>query len=112
MTLLRILVGVLGAVLLGVVLWASFAGSSTHGSFLDQIGVVATLPWGITTFTDLYVGFALFAVVIFLAERSWLAATLWCLPLPFLGNFWAALWLVLRLPSLMRRLTRPDLPEA
>jgi hypothetical protein len=80
-----------------------------HGAFFQQVAVFTTLPWGIVTLADLYVGFALFAVIVFIAERSWLSAALWSAPLLFLGNIWAALWLVLRLPSLIRRLNRPDL---
>jgi len=110
MNAVRILVGVAGLGLLGIVLWAAFAGADVHGSFLDQTGVVTTLPWGVAMLADLYVGFVLFAAIVFLAERSWLSAALWSVPLLFLGNIWAALWLALRLPSLIRRLNRPD-PE-
>jgi hypothetical protein len=107
---LRVAVGVLGAALVGAILWASFGGT-LHGTFMNQLGVITTLPWGIVTLADLYLGFILFAVVVFLAERSWLSAALWSLPLLFLGNVWAALWLVLRLPSLARRINRPDLDQ-
>ena len=109
---LRILVAVLGVALTVAVLWASFWGGPLHGRFLEQIGVVTTLPWGVATLADLYVGCAFFAVIIFLAERSWLSAAIWSIPLPFLGNIWAAIWLVLRLPSIVRRLNRPDLDES
>ncbi|MDX2235823.1 MAG: DUF1475 family protein [Hyphomonadaceae bacterium] len=108
---LRLVVGVLGLLLLAAILWASFAGGDLHGTFLNQVGVITTLPWGVVTLADLYIGFVLFAVIIFLAERSWLSAALWSVPLFFLGNIWAALWLVLRLPSLARRINRPDLDE-
>jgi len=106
---LRVIVGVLGVALLGAVLWASFWGGALHGRFLEQLGVVTTLPWGVAMLADLYVGLAFFAVVIFLAERSWFSAAMWSIPLVFLGNIWAAVWLILRLPSLVRRLNRPDL---
>lgn len=108
MSALRIFAAVLGLALLAAILWASFAGGPVHGTFFQQVGVITTLPWGIVTLADLYVGFALLAVIIFLAERSWLAGALWSAPLFFLGNVWAAVWLVLRLPSLARRLNRPD----
>jgi len=111
MTGLRIFVGVLGAALLVLILWAAFIGGDLHGSFLDQFGVVTTLPWGIGALADLYIGFALFAVIVFLAERSWLNALLWALPIFVVGNIWTAVWLVARLPSLARRLNRPDLQE-
>ncbi|MBL8559230.1 MAG: hypothetical protein JNM47_10955 [Hyphomonadaceae bacterium] len=112
MTGLRIFVGVLGIALLAVILWAAFAGGGLHGTFLDQFGVVMTLPWGVGAIADLYIGFALFAVIVFLAERSWLTALLWALPIFVVGNIWTALWLALRLPSLARRLNRPDLQES
>jgi hypothetical protein len=111
MTILRIIAAGIGAVLLVVVLWAAFAGGALHGSFLQQVGVMTTLPWGVATLTDLYVGFAFFTIVVFLAERSWLAALLWSAPIFVLGNIWTAVWLILRLPSLARRLNRPDLQE-
>ena len=109
MNVLRVLVIVLGVALLGTVLWASFWGGPLHGTFMAQSGVVTTLPWGVAMLGDLYVGLAFFAGIICLAERSWLAAALWSVPLLFLGNIWAAVWLILRLPSLVRRLNRPDL---
>jgi hypothetical protein len=52
------------------------------------------------------------AILMMLSERSFIAGLLWALPLFVLGNFWAALWLVLRLPRLAERLTRPDWPSA
>ena len=106
---LRAVVTVFGVALLGAVLWASFSGGATHGPFLKQLEYLTALPWGVAMLVDLYVGFVFFAVIVFLAERSWLAAVLWSVPLLFLGNIWAAVWLVLRLPSLVRRLNRPDL---
>lgn len=109
MTVMRLVAGVLGLALLAVVLWASFTGGATHGGFMDQFGVVTTLPWGITALADLYVGFVLFSIVILLVERSWVTAMLWIVPLFALGNFWAALWLVLRLPAIARRLRAPAL---
>lgn len=108
---LRILVGVLGVALLAAVIWAAFAGVDLHGTFLQQGGVLTTLPWGVATLVDLYVGFAFFAVIVFLAERSWVAALVWALPIFVLGNIWSAVWLIMKLPSLARRLNRPDLQE-
>lgn len=60
-------------------------------------------PWGLVTLADLYLGFILLSVVIALTERGW-TALVWIVPLFFLGNLWAAIWLVLRLPALARRL--------
>ncbi len=108
MNILRAAIGILGLALLGIVLWAAFALRDLHGSLLDQFSVVSTLPWGLTALADLYVGFVLFAIVVFLTERSWIRAAIWAMPIFILGNVWTALWLVIRLPVLARRLSRQD----
>jgi hypothetical protein len=105
---LRIAVVVLGLALLGVIAWAILGGGEIHGSFGQQVAVVTTLPWGVVTLFDLYIGFVFFAVIILLTERSWIAAALWAAPLLVLGNVWAAVWLALRLPRLIDRLARSD----
>lgn len=108
MTALRATIGVLGLILLGVVLWAAFFGGDLHGSFAQQGSVLVTLPWGVATLFDLYIGFVFFAVVVFFTERSWLRAALWAVPIFLLGNIWTAVWLALRLPTLVQRLGRTD----
>lgn len=112
MNVLRAAIGILGLALLGLVIWAAVAMQSLHGSFFDQLAVVTTLPWGIAMLTDLYVGFVLFASLVFLTERSWLVAALWAAPVFILGNIWAALWFVIRLPHLAKQLSKPDWPTS
>jgi hypothetical protein len=112
MNVVRAAIGILGLALLGLVLWAAFALPDLHGTFLDQFAVVTTLPWGIAALVDLYVGFVLFATLVFLTERSWFIAALWAAPVFVLGNIWAALWFVVRLPHLARQLSRPDWPAS
>ena len=112
MNVVRAAIGIAGLALLALVIWAAFAMQDLHGSFADQFNVVTTLPWGIATLADLYVGFALFAVLVFLTERSWLVAALWALPVFLLGNIWAALWFVIRLPHLAKQLSKPDWPSS
>ncbi|QGZ95351.1 DUF1475 family protein [Terricaulis silvestris] len=112
MNVLRAAIGILGLALLGLVIWAAVAMQNLHGSFFDQIAVVTTLPWGIAMLADLYVGFVLFASIVFLTERSWLVAALWAAPIFILGNLWAALWLVIRLPHLAKQLSKPDWPTS
>ncbi len=85
MNVLRAVIGILGLALLGLVVWAAFAMQDLHGTFLDQFGVVMTLPWGITAMADLYIGFVFFSVIVFLTERSWVVAALWALPIFLLG---------------------------
>lgn len=112
MNVLRAAIGILGFALLGLLLWAAFAMPELHGSFLDQLAVVTTLPWGIAAVADLYIGFVFFATIVFLTERSWVVAALWALPIFILGNIWSALWLVIRLPHLAKQLSKPDWPTS
>jgi hypothetical protein len=112
MTVLRAAIGILGLALLGLVLWAAVAMPELHGGVLDQLAVLTTLPWGIAALADLYIGFVLFATLVFLTERSWLVAALWAAPVFILGNIWAALWFVIRLPHLAKQLSKPDWPSS
>jgi hypothetical protein len=112
MNALRAAIGIFGLALAGLVLWAALALRDLHGSFFDQLAVVTTLPWGIAALADLYIGFVLFATLVFLTERSWLVAALWAAPVFVLGNIWAALWLVIRLPHLAKQLSKPDWPTS
>lgn len=108
----RIAIGVAGLALLGLILWAGFAMTDLHGSLMDQFGVIVSLPWGVVTLADLYIGFLFFAIIVFLTERSWWLAALWAAPVFVLGNVWAALWLVIRLPHLAKQLSKPDWPTS
>lgn len=139
MNVLRAAIGILGLALLGLVIWAAFALQDLHGSFLHQFSVVATLPWGIATAAAMIAGYLLFAAVIFLTERSWIVAALWCAPAiaatalfaiatgmteparladvlvwitpgSLVGVISAALWLLARLPRLAKQLSRPEWP--
>ncbi|HRO03631.1 MAG TPA: hypothetical protein PLS69_08535, partial [Terricaulis sp.] len=92
--------------------WAATGMQELHGGFLDQAKVLATLPWGVATLADLIVGFVLFAVLVFLTERSWVVAALWAAPILLLGNVWAAIWFVIRLPHLAKQLSKPDWPTS
>jgi hypothetical protein len=112
MNVLRAVIGILGLALLGLVIWAAFAMQDLHGTFLDQFGVMITLPWGIAGLADLYIGFVFFSVIVFLTERSWMVAALWSLPIFLIGNIWAAVWLVIRLPHIAKQLSKPDWPTS
>lgn len=112
MIIVRAAIGILGLALLGIVAWAAFAMQDLHGSFLEQFAVVTTLPWGAAALFDLCVGFVLLAVLIFLTERSWVVAAFWAAPIFVLGNVWAALWFVIRLPHLAKQLSKPDWPTS
>lgn len=99
MTLLRILLALGGIVLLASIVWAAQA-ANIGASFSAMVED----PWGIVALIDLYLGFVFLAVIIWLFERNKAIALLFILPLPFLGNIWAAVWIVWRLSALSARL--------
>ena len=110
MSALRIAVGVLALALVAVIVWAvTQTGSPTD--FRYEIEALFEQPWGLVSIVDLYVGLAMIAMIMILTERSFIAGALWALPLFVLGNVWTAVWLLLRLPSLAERLSRPDWPS-
>ena len=80
--------------------------SILNGDFWAEGSAIYALWWGKTTLADLYLGFALTAVVIGLVENTLAARLFWIVPLFFLGNVWSALWLVLRLPRMVSALAR------
>jgi hypothetical protein len=110
MTALRIAVGVMGAVLLAVVIWA-VGQTATLENFGYESLALLDQPWAVSALANLYIGYGLMAVVMMLAERSFMAGALWALPMAFVGNLWTVVWLALRLPTLAERLSRPDWPQ-
>jgi hypothetical protein len=117
MIVLRALVAALGLALAGLIIYAitqsgSYANGGLHGNFWEQGGAILAMPWGQVAMADLYVGFVLFAIIIGFTERSWVSAAFWIVPLFPLGNVWAAVWLVVRLPALASQLSRPDWPSS
>jgi hypothetical protein len=112
MNVLRAAVAILGLAMAALILWAAFAKPELHGTFLDQFNVLTTMPWGVATLADLVIGFIFFAIIVFLTERSWVVAALWAVPIFILGNAWAAVWLVIRLPQLAKQLSKPDWPTS
>lgn len=99
MAFLRIIIG-----LSGIVLTALVVRAISVGDFWGEGAWLTSMPWGIVSLADLYLGFLLMAVIIALVERSAWAA-FWIIPIPFLGNVWIVIWFLCRLPVLSRRLS-------
>ena len=87
----------------GAVLTALIVRAMQTGDFWAAGNWLTTDIWGVVTLTDLYLGLFVAALAMALFERG-LSAVLWIIPLPFLGNIWTALWVVVRFPELVRRL--------
>ena len=69
------------------------------GNFNAEGSQLMSMPWGIVSLVDLYVGFALFSCWIVFRERAWLPSTGWVVLMMVLG-FWAgALYTLVALRS-------------
>lgn len=78
----------------GVILYAF-----GFGDFASEGAWIISHPWGIVSLVDLYVGFALFSAWIIYRERSPLKAAVWVVLMIVLGNWTAALYVLLALNS-------------
>lgn len=61
----------------------------TVGDFTGEGGQLLSMPWGIVSLVDLYVGFALFSGWIVYRERSLARSIIWVVLMMVLG-FWTA----------------------
>ncbi len=64
----------------------------TVGNFSEEGSRLLSMPWGIVSLVDLYVGFTLFSGWIIYRERSILSALIWVLLMMVLGFFTGALY--------------------
>ena len=60
----------------------------TYGDFLAEGAVLLSMPWGIVSLVDLYVGFTLFSCWIVFREKNLLPSVIWVILMMVLG-FWA-----------------------
>ena len=92
------------ATIFGLVLLASIFWAGGQANILSEGAAIMAMPWGVVTLLDLYTGFILFSLIIWICEpRKWVAMC-WIAPVFVLGNIVPALWLVLRgLPRLLAK---------
>jgi hypothetical protein len=69
----------------------------TVGDFSGEGSLLLSMPWGIVSMVDLYVGFILFSLWIIYREKSLLAAILWTIAMMTLGFFAGSLYALLAL---------------
>jgi hypothetical protein len=69
------------------------------GDFNGEGRQLLSMPWGIVSFVDLYVGFALFSGWIVFRERSWPHSLIWVALVMVLGFLAASLYVLLALRS-------------
>ena len=88
-------VSLLGLLAMTVVLVYGF----TVGSFSGEGGQLLSMPWGIVSLVDLYVGFTLFSAWIVYRERSVWRSVVWVALMMTLGFFAGSLYVFLALQA-------------
>ena len=71
----------------------------TNGDFQGEGSILLSMPWGIVSLVDLYVGFTLFSGWIVYREKSLVRAAVWILFVMVLGFFTASLYTLVALQT-------------
>lgn len=87
------LVALIGLIAMGGILTYGF----TVGDFNGEGQILLSMPWGIVSLVDVYVGFALFSCWIVYREKSLLRSVVWVALVMVLGNFTASLYALIAL---------------
>ncbi|MBT8447640.1 MAG: DUF1475 family protein [Gammaproteobacteria bacterium] len=94
----RILLPALGGSGLAVAIGLGFV----YGDGRDELAALTSMPWGVVTLLDLYLGFALFLGWVWHRERHVLRFGLWAVALCLAGNVAACVYVVLAAVSASR----------
>ena len=92
MTVAKVLTSIL-MVIMGITLLYGF----TQGNLAADGSVLLSIPWGIVSLVDVYVGFTLFSGWVVFRERSLTQAIIWVALIMVLGFFVASLYALLAL---------------
>lgn len=92
MNLAKILTLLGAAAMTGIILYAFIAGD-----FAAEGAILTSMPWGIVSLVDLYVGFSLFSVWVLYRENSLPVAILWVVAVMTLGALAISLYAFLAL---------------
>ncbi|MGL5978110.1 MAG: DUF1475 family protein [Erysipelotrichaceae bacterium] len=85
-----IVIGLLGALAMSLVLAYGFI----VGDFFVDGAVLLSNPWGLVSLVDLYVGFTLFSLWIWIRESNHLLALVWIVAMMVLGFFTGSVYVV------------------
>ncbi len=88
-------IALLGIVAMTAVLVYAF----TTGNLGQEGSVLLSMPWGIVSLVDLYVGFILFSGWIYYRERSIVRSLIWIVLMMVLGFFTASLYAFIALQT-------------
>ncbi len=86
-------ISLLGLVAMTLAIGYAFA----FGNFAVEGAWITSHPWGIVSLVDLYVGFTIFSMWIVYREKSLAARVIWVVLMMVLGNWTAALYVLLAL---------------
>jgi hypothetical protein len=86
-------VALLGLLAMGTVLIYGF----TVGDFAEEGKQLLSMPWGIVSLVDVYIGFALFSGWIIYREKSLGRSVVWVALMMVLGSFTACLYTLIAL---------------
>lgn len=71
----------------------------TQGDFGAEGSILTSMPWGIVSLVDLYVGFALFSVWIVFREKTLLPSLIWVVLMMVMGFWTGALYTYIALQT-------------
>lgn len=100
-TIPRAIAALLAVAFTTLIVWASF-----RGDIGAEFAMITSLPWGMVSLTDLYLGFLLYFGAVWLVEDKMSIRLLWAVPVFFLGNAWAFIWVAVRWEQIMARVER------
>lgn len=89
------IVALLGLLAMGGILIYAFSS----GNFSEEGSVLLSMPWGIVSLVDLYVGFTLFSGWIVYREKSLIRSAIWVFFVMVLGFFAASLYTLIALQT-------------
>ena len=78
----------LATIIMGLTLLYGF----TQGDLSAEGRIIASIPWGIVSLVDVYVGFILFSGWMVFRERSLALAIVWVILIMVLGSFIAGIY--------------------
>jgi hypothetical protein len=88
-------IALLGAAAMSAVLIYAFS----TGNIGEEGSKLLSMPWGIVSLVDLYVGFALFSGWIVYRERSLVPSVIWVMLMMVLGFFTASVYVFIALQT-------------
>jgi hypothetical protein len=88
-------VALMGLLAMGGILLYDF----TNGNFGEEGKELTSMPWGIVSLVDLYVGFVLFSGWIVYREKSLVRSVAWVVLMMVLGFFTASLYTLIALQT-------------